>query len=87
MISEFIGLYQTIDRLTSPSTHFPFVVDLPRSFKSSNRSGTVILNIITEFINYILPVILETVDYDKFKVNFKIYVDKLYLKTGFIYYR
>lgn len=39
MISEFIGLYQTIDRLTSPSTHFPFVVDLPRSFKSNNRSG------------------------------------------------
>lgn len=83
IISQFIGLYQTMDSLSSTATRFPFVVDSPRSFESSDRSSKEILELIAGATKYVPQVILATVDYDKFDVDIKKPINEIYLKKQF----
>lgn len=83
IISQFIGLFQTIDSVNSLATRFPFVVDSPRSFESSDRSSTEILNVITKSIKYVPQVILATVDYDKFEIQSNAEVHEIVLENQF----
>lgn len=88
IISQFIGLYQTIDSLTSPAIRFPFVVDSPRSFESCNRSSTEIFNIIIKSIKksikHVLQVILGPLTTINLKLILKETLIKIMLKKQFV---
>lgn len=82
ILSQFIGLFQTMNDLNRSIIRFPFIVDSPRSMESSNSSSEEILNDIVK-INYLPQVIVATVDYDKFHVNDGGKTNKIYLKNQF----
>lgn len=67
ILSQFIGLFQTMYDLNRSIIRFPFVVDSPRNMESSERSSEEILNEIVK-IDYLPQIIVATVDYDKFHV-------------------
>ena len=68
VLSQYIGLFQTMDGIQSSVIRFPFVVDSPRGNEASDASSRDILNMIAG-IRSLPQVILATVDYEKFKVN------------------
>ena len=82
ILSQFIGLFQTMNDLNRPIVRFPFIVDSPRSMESSDSSSEEILNEIVK-INYLPQVIVATVDYDKFRVNDGGRAHKIYLEKQF----
>lgn len=80
ILSQYNGLFQTMNNLSSPVIKFPFVVDSPREKESSINSSKDILNMIAK-IDSLPQVILATVDYDMFEVDDggranKVYFDK-----------
>ena len=68
VLSQYIGLFQTMDGIQSSVIRFPFVVDSPRGNEASDASSRDILNMISG-IQSLPQIILATVDYDKYKVN------------------
>lgn len=68
VLSQYIGLFQTMDGLRSSVIRFPFVVDSPRGNEASDASSRDILNMISG-IHSLPQIILATVDYDKYKVS------------------
>ena len=68
VLSQYIGLFQTMDEIQSSVIRFPFVVDSPRGKEASDASSRDILNMIAG-IKSLPQVILATVDYDKYKVS------------------
>ena len=68
VLSQYIGLFQTMDGIQSSVIRFPFVVDSPRGNEASDASSRDILNMIAG-IRSLPQVILATVDYEKFKVS------------------
>ena len=68
VLSQYIGLFQTMDGSHSSVIRFPFVVDSPRGNEASDASSRDILNMIAE-IHSLPQVVLATVDYDKYKVS------------------
>ena len=68
ILSQYIGLFQTMEVLQSGVIRFPFVVDSPRGKESSNASSKEILTLIAK-LKSLPQVILATVDYDKFDVQ------------------
>ncbi|MSS59529.1 hypothetical protein FYJ51_11560 [Erysipelotrichaceae bacterium Oil+RF-744-GAM-WT-6] len=82
ILSQFIGLFQTMDDLKRSIIRFPFVVDSPRNMESSERSSEEILNEIVT-IDYLPQIIVATVDYDKFHVCDGGKANKVYLSKQF----
>lgn len=68
ILSQYIGLFQTMEAIQSEVIRFPFVVDSPRGKESSNASSKEILTLIAK-LKSLPQVILATVDYDKFDVQ------------------
>lgn len=68
VLSQYIGLFQTMDGIQSSIIRFPFVVDSPRGNEASDASSRDILNMIAG-IRSLPQIILATVDYDKYKVG------------------
>jgi len=68
VLSQYVGLFQTMDGIRSSVIRFPFVVDSPRGNEASDASSRDILNMIAG-IRSLPQVILATVDYDKYKVS------------------
>ena len=68
VLSQYIGLFQTMDGIQSSVIRFPFVVDSPRGNEASDASSRDILNMIAG-IRSLPQIILATVDYDKYKVS------------------
>ena len=68
VLSQYIGLFQTMDGIQSSIIRFPFVVDSPRGNEASDASSRDILNMIAG-IRSLPQIILATVDYDKYKVS------------------
>lgn len=68
IVSQYIGLFQTMEAIQSGVIRFPFVVDSPRGKESSNASSKEILTLIAK-LKSLPQVILATVDYDKFDVH------------------
>ncbi len=68
ILSQYIGLFQTMEAIGSEVIRFPFVVDSPRGKESSNASSREILTLITK-LKSLPQVILATVDYEKFDVK------------------
>ena len=68
ILSQYIGLFQTMEAIQSGVIRFPFVVDSPRGKESSNASSKEILTLIAK-LKSLPQVILATVDYDKFDVQ------------------
>lgn len=82
IISQYIGLFQTMDEIHSNVIRFPFVIDSPRTKEPSDASSTEILNFIIKNTN--LPqIILATVDYDRFGVEDNGKVNKIYFDKKF----
>ncbi len=80
ILSQYNGLFQTMNSMGSSVIRFPFVVDSPREKESSVNSSKDILNMIAK-IDTLPQIILATVDYDTFEVDdggkaHKIYFDK-----------
>lgn len=65
VLSQYIGLFQTMEAIKSSVIRFPFVVDSPRGQEASEASSIDILKMISE-INCLPQVIVATVDYDKY---------------------
>lgn len=82
ILSQYIGLYQTMDDMRSSIIRFPFVVDSPRNQESSDSSSIEILNEIVK-ISSLPQIILATVDYDKFNIDDGGKVNKIYFKEQF----
>lgn len=82
ILSEYIGLFQTMESLDSPVIRFPFIVDSPRDKESSVTSSKEILNMIAK-LSSLPQVILATVDYDEFEVEDGDRVNKIYLTEKF----
>lgn len=68
VLSQYIGLFQTMDGIQSSVIRFPFVVDSPRGNEASDASSRDILNMIAG-IRSLPQIILATVDYDRYKVS------------------
>lgn len=68
VLSQYIGLFQTMDGIQSSVIRFPFVVDSPRGNEASDASSRDILNMIAG-IRSLPQIVLATVDYDKYKVS------------------
>ena len=68
ILSQYIGLFQTMTGLASSVIRFPFVVDSPRGKESSNTSSKEILAMIAK-LSMLPQVIVATVDYDRFNIN------------------
>lgn len=68
VLSQYIGLFQTMDGIQSSVIRFPFVVDSPRGNEASDASSRDILNMIGG-IRSLPQVILATVDYEKYKIS------------------
>lgn len=66
VLSQYVGLFQTMDGIQSPIIRFPFVVDSPRGNEASVTSSLDILNMIAG-IRSLPQVILATIDYDRYK--------------------
>lgn len=65
VLSQYIGLFQTMESIKSPVIRFPFVVDSPRGQEASSASSTDILKMISE-IKSLPQIIVATVDYEKY---------------------
>ena len=76
VLSQYIGLFQTMDGSQSSVIRFPFVIDSPRGNEASDASSRDILNMIAE-IHSLPQVVLATVDYDKYKVSEDAHVIRL----------
>ena len=68
VLSQYIGLFQTMDGIQSSVIRFPFVVDSPRGNEASDTSSLDILNMIAG-IHSLPQVVLATVDYDRYKIT------------------
>ena len=68
VLSQYVGLFQTMDGIQSSVIRFPFVVDSPRGNEASDASSRDILNMIAG-VRSLPQIILATVDYDKYKVD------------------
>ena len=82
ILSQYIGLFQTMADLNSSTTRFPFVVDSPRSMEPSVSSSKEILTMIAG-ITSLPQVIVATVDYDEFGVEDGGKAHKIYLSEQF----
>ena len=82
ILSQYIGLFQTMKAINCPTIRFPFVVDSPRSMESSVTSSKEILEMISK-INLLPQIIVATVDYDKFVINRREAATKLFLSHKF----
>lgn len=67
ILSQYIGLFQTMEEMQSSAIRFPFVVDSPRGMEASDASSRDILRMIAG-VRSLPQVILATVDYEKFDV-------------------
>lgn len=67
ILSQYIGLFQTMEEMQSSAIRFPFVVDSPRGMEASDASSRDILRMIAG-VQSLPQVILATVDYEKFDV-------------------
>ncbi len=65
VLSQYIGLFQTMQNINSSAIRFPFVIDSPRGQEASNSSSKEILKIIST-IDFLPQIILATVDYNKY---------------------
>ena len=61
ILSQYIGLFQTMNDIHNSIIRFPFVVDSPRSMESSDHSSKEILDEIVK-INYLPQVISSTLN-------------------------
>ena len=68
ILSQYNGLFQTMEEIKNPVIRFPFVVDSPRNMETSVNSSKEILNMIAK-ITYLPQVIVATVDYDTFGID------------------
>lgn len=66
ILSQFVGLFQTMDFFKSPTIRFPFVVDSPRGKEASQQSSIEILSLIAN-ISILPQIILATVDFEDYK--------------------
>lgn len=82
ILSQYIGLFQTMKAINCPTIRFPFVVDSPRSMESSVTSSKEILEMISK-INSLPQIIVATVDYDEFVINRREAATKLFLSDKF----
>lgn len=82
ILSQYNGLFQTMESINNSVIRFPFVVDSPREKESSASSSKEILNMIAR-ITSLPQIILATVDYDVFGVEDGGNVNKIYLDAQF----
>lgn len=76
VLSQYVGLFQTMDGIRSSVIRFPFVVDSPRGNEASDASSRDILDLIVG-ISSLPQVIMATVDYEKYKVSEEAKIIKL----------
>ena len=76
ILSQYVGLFQTMETIQSSVIRFPFIVDSPRGKEASDVSSQEILSMIAS-IRSLPQVILATVDYEKFNVDVEGKVIKL----------
>lgn len=82
ILSQYIGLFQTMETMNCSTIRFPFIVDSPRSMESSVNSSKEILRMISK-INYLPQIIVATVDYDEFVIDHIETATKLFLSDEF----
>ncbi|MCR5301067.1 MAG: hypothetical protein K6E49_01350 [Lachnospiraceae bacterium] len=82
ILSQYIGLFQTMDQMNNNVIRFPFVVDSPRNMESSTSSSKEILTMIAS-ITSLPQVIVATVDYDEFKIKDGGNANKIYFTDQF----
>ncbi|MGL5041750.1 MAG: hypothetical protein ACRC0V_11600 [Fusobacteriaceae bacterium] len=68
ILSQFIGLFQTMNFFDSKSMRFPFIVDSPRAKEPSFESSKAILKQILE-LDVLPQVILATMDFEDFGIE------------------
>lgn len=68
ILSQFIGLFQTMDYFKSGATRFSFVIDSPRAKEPSLASSKEILKMIAQ-LNVLPQIILATMDYPLFQAE------------------
>lgn len=66
ILSQIVGLFQTMDYLQIRTNKFPFVIDSPRGNEASQISSEEILKLIFN-ITCIPQIILATIDFNNFK--------------------
>lgn len=79
ILSQFVGLFQTIEYFKSNIIRFPFIVDSPRSKEASNTSSKDILKMIAE-MDMLPQIILATIDYEQFADDIKVDANIIKLK-------
>lgn len=72
ILSQIVGLFQTMDHCKSSAIRLPFVVDSPRGKEASTSSSKGIVNLICR-LKMLPQVILATIDYNKFAIKSKIF--------------
>lgn len=68
ILSQIVGLFQTMNYFKRDTILLPFVVDSPRGNEASNTSSKDILKMILE-IEELPQIILATIDYNEFDIN------------------